>query len=310
MKLAALSVDLDEIPCYHAIYGLPPPVDATEHAVYRSAVPRYAELLASLSVPCTFFVIGRDMDDETARLHARALASAGHELGNHTRNHRYDLVRLGDDGMRTEVIGGISAITNATGFAPKGFRAPGYTMTDELLDVLSEAGVAYDSSVFPCPAYYAAKTAAIGWISLRGRRSRSIVDTPAMLRAPADPYRVARPYWSSARDGAGMLELPIGVTRGLRLPYIGTTVMLAGPSRASWLTRMMPGRPLINLELHGTDVLGASEDHLEALAAHARELTVSVDRKLATLRATVRQIQSAGYRFVTLLEAAEAFARR
>ncbi|MEI8256908.1 MAG: polysaccharide deacetylase family protein, partial [Deltaproteobacteria bacterium] len=310
VKLAALSVDLDEIPCYHAIYGLPPPVDATASAVYRRAVPRYRELLASLGVPCTFFVIGRDMDDEAARVQARALAAAGHELGNHTRNHRYDLVRIGDDAMRAEVSGGIKAITAATGVAPRGFRAPGYTITDELFDVLSELGVTYDSSVFPCPAYYGAKVGAIGVISLQGRRSRSIVDTPAMLRAPADPYRVGRPYWSRGLKGPGMLELPIGVTRGLRLPYISTTVMLAGPSRAQWLTRTMLGRPLVNLELHGTDLLGAKEDGLEALAAHARDLTVSVDRKIETLRVTVRQLQAAGYRFVTLLEAAGAFAER
>jgi hypothetical protein len=44
VKLAALSVDLDEIPCYHAIYGLAAAPEATAHAVYRRAVPRLREL--------------------------------------------------------------------------------------------------------------------------------------------------------------------------------------------------------------------------------------------------------------------------
>ena len=36
----------------------------------------------------------------------------------------------------------------------------------------------YDSSVFPCPAYYTAKAAAISLLRMRGRQSRSIIDDP------------------------------------------------------------------------------------------------------------------------------------
>ena len=84
MKLAALSVDLDEIPCYHAIHGLPMPDGESAHAVYARAVARYRELLATLEAPCTFFVIGRDMDHDVAREGARSLAADGHELANHS----------------------------------------------------------------------------------------------------------------------------------------------------------------------------------------------------------------------------------
>ena len=306
MKLAALSVDLDEIPCYHAIYGLGAASDATAHAVYRLAVPRYRDLFASLGVPCTFFVIGNDLTDERAADETRLLAKGGHELGNHTQNHRYDLVRLGDEEMRAEISDGAASIQRVSGRAPTGFRAPGYTITDELFELLIDEGVAYDSSVFPCPTYYGAKVTKIGAISLSGRRSMSIVDTPAVLRAPADPYRISRPYWSASKDPHAMVELPIGVTRGLRLPYIGTTMMLAGPSRIAWLTRMMLGRPLVNIELHGLDVLGAREDGLELLSEQSRDLHVPVEHKLETLRITVRMLQKAGYRFVTLAEAAGA----
>jgi hypothetical protein len=103
-----------------------------------------------------------------------------------------------------------------------------------------------------------------------------------------------------------MVELPIGVTRGLRLPYIGTSVMLAGPRGVGALTKMMLGRPLVNLELHGVDVLGAREDGLEAIAKHQRDLDVPVEKKLETLRVTVRALEKEGYRWVTLREAAAA----
>ncbi len=308
MRLAALSVDLDEIPCYHAIYGLPAASGATAHAVYERALPRYRDLLASLGVPCTFFAIGRDLIDATSASALRALAHAGHEIANHTQNHRYDLTRLSHEAMLAEVRDGADTIARACGARPTGFRAPGYTINEELFDVLRECDVAYDSSVFPCPAYFSAKTLAIGWIGLRGRRSHSVVDTPLVLTAPADPYRVGRPYWNRANRPGALLELPIGVTVGARLPYIGQSIMLAGPDRSRALAWMMRGRPLVNLELHGLDLLGADEDGLGDLATHQRDLRVPVERKLATLRANVDSLRDAGYEFVTLADAASQFA--
>jgi len=188
----------------------------------------------------------------------------------------------------------------ATGERPVGFRAPGYTITDAVFDVLRDVGVRYDSSVFPCPAYWAAKTAAIGLIAARGRTSRSVVDTPAVLLAPTRPYFAGTPYW---QRGDKLLELPVQVTRGLRLPFIGTSVTLAGPSRARLLAKMCVGEPLVNLELHGIDVLDA-KDGLEALRPHQPDVRVAVERKLDALRAVIEVLRDAGYAFVTMQEAA------
>ncbi len=309
MKLCAVSVDLDEVPCYHAIHGLPMPADDSAHAVYVRAVPRLAELFADLRIPATFFVIGRDLDAPVALAAARGLAQSGHELGNHSQHHRYDLVRLPVDAMRAEVRDAADAITRAQGHRPVGFRAPGYTITDALFDVLAAEGVAYDSSVFPCPAYYAAKTAMIGLIAARGRSSRSVVDTPAVLLAPADPYMPSRPYWRRSAHGASLVELPIGVTRGARLPFIGTTLSGLGPVGSRLLAKQMLGRPLVNLELHGLDLLDA-EDGLRALAKHQPDLRVPVSRKSAALRAVVETLREGGYEFVTLRDAAATFANR
>ena len=182
-------------------------------------------------------------------------------------------------------------------------RAPGYTVTDELLAVVSEAGALYDSSVFPCPAYFAAKTAKIAAIALLGRTSRSIVDTPSVLRAPTRPYRIGRPYW---KRGNGLLELPIQVTRGLRLPFFGTSLTLAAPSMGRSLARGCIGEPLVNLELHGIDVLD-EHDGLQALAKHQPDVRVGHEKKMSRLRAAVGELAGAGYTFVTLREAARAF---
>jgi hypothetical protein len=194
--------------------------------------------------------------------------------------------------------------TAATGARPRGFRAPGYTIDADVVEVLEDLGVAWDSSVFPCPSYYAAKATAIGAIKLRGRQSHSIVDDPRVLTAPADPYRVGDPYWSR---GHGILELPIGVTRGARLPYIGTSVVLAGETGARALTKMIAGRPLVNLELHGIDLADADDDGLAFLRPHQPDLRRTAAEKERALRAAIAALRDAGYAFVTLDQAAASF---
>ena len=300
MRLCAVSVDLDEIPNYFGIHGLAEPEGPASTLVYDVAIDRLLALGRELEVPLTLFAIGSDLSRPASAAKLRAARDAGCEIANHTLDHRYDLVRLGRDEIRRQVLEGARAIERATGMAPVGFRAPGYTITDEVFSVLDELGVLYDSSVFPCPAYWAAKTAAIGLIALRGRTSRSIVDTPAMLTAPTRPYRIGTPYW---RRGRGMVELPVQVTRGPRLPFFGTSVTLGGPRVARGLARACAGEPLVNLELHGIDVLDAT-DGLEALRPHQHDVRVPRDRKIGALRAAIGELRAAGHAFVRLGDAA------
>ncbi|HVJ88829.1 MAG TPA: polysaccharide deacetylase family protein [Labilithrix sp.] len=302
MRIAAVSVDLDEIHHYFEIHGLAVP-DGVGTLVYDAAIDRLRGLADAGRFPLTLFAIGRDLARDASRDRLLAAAKDGHEIGNHSLDHRYDLVRLGRAEIARQISEGAAAIELACGARPVGFRAPGYTITDEVFEVLAEQGVAYDASVFPCPAYWTAKAAAIGLIALRGRESRSIVDTPHVLRAPTRPYQVGKPYWTSGR---GVLEIPVQVTRGARLPFIGTSVALAGPSRARWLAKMCVGEPLVNLELHGIDVLDAS-DGLEALRPHQPDVRLPSARKIDAILAAVEVLREAGYTFVTMREAAAAF---
>jgi hypothetical protein len=302
VRLASVSVDLDEIHHYYEIHGLKPQGEAGT-LVYDAAIDRLRGLADVGRLPLTLFAIGADLARDASADRLRAAVQDGHEVANHSLDHRYDLVRLGRDEIRRQIAGGASAIEEACGTKPVGFRAPGYTITNEVFGVLEELGVAYDSSVFPCPAYWSAKTAAIGLISLRGRKSRSIVDTPNVLRAPTRPYRSGRPYW---KRGDGVLEIPVQVTRGLRLPFIGTSVTLAGPTRARWLAKMCIGEPLVNLELHGIDVLDAS-DGLEDLRPHQPDVRVPHARKVESILAACDELKKAGYTFVTMREAAATF---
>jgi hypothetical protein len=305
--LVAFSVDLDEVECYHAIHGLPP--GGTDSPIYDRAIPRFLELFARESVPATFFAVGRDAlrPDRAARL--REAVAAGHEPANHSLHHHYDLVRRPPAVIVSEVAGGRAAIRDATGRPAGGFRAPGYTLSQELVEILEDLGVSYDSSVLPSPAYFAARAAAIVWKAAMGHRSRSLLAGLDLALAPRRPYRMRWPPFvrrAAATDAsAGVRELPIAVLPWLRVPFIGTSLVLAGPAMAGRMVDRMVGLPLVNLELHGIDLCGPGDPGMAALAGHQPDAAVPLDRKQAVLAEVIRRFRGHGAEFVTLESAAD-----
>ncbi|MBX3181882.1 MAG: polysaccharide deacetylase family protein [Polyangiaceae bacterium] len=316
-RLASFNVDLDEVGEYYAIHGLGAPPPALTRRVYELALPRLLRFADALELPLTLFVIGRDLDAVEARRALTPFTSRGDELGNHSQDHAYDLSRRSEAERREQLIHGAASIAQLTGEAPLGFRAPGYTLSPALIGDLIDLGYRYDSSRFACPAYYAAKAAVLAWQRLRGRRSASVLDHPRVLLTPALPHRLEQAHSDGPMPGgalpakSALQELPITVTRGLRLPFIGTSLALLGRSPlgaapALWLTRQVEGLPFVNLSLHGLDFLDA-QDGLSALSQSQPDLRIPWQRKAATFTAVVQRLRGRGYQFHTLAQVADRF---
>ena len=309
--LVSVSVDLDAIACYHRIHGLPDsPSGEARFAVLRRALPRLSDLFAKHGITATFFVVGQDLEEDAdGRAILVDLAKAGHEIASHSHTHPYDLVRLGRARIVEELDRAHAAIADACVCPPVGFRAPGYEISSELIELLCERGYRYDSSTFPAIPYYLAKAAVMTVIRLAGRKSGSILGSAGVLRAPRGPYRPARssPY---RRGDLPIVELPVTVTPHLRLHVIGTTLVLAPERLRRHLVASALGTEHFNLELHGIDLADAVFDGISAaLVARQPDLRVPLARKLAALDATIAQARQAGATFVTLAEAAEHFAK-
>jgi hypothetical protein len=302
MPLCAVSVDLDEVHHYRALHGLP--AAAHDHAVYDVALGRMRDFAAQRGIPLTLFAVASDLGRAENAQGLRTMLVAGHELGNHSLDHLYDLTRRDHAEQRQQVEGANARFNDVLGVRPTGFRAPGYTVSDELLAIVRDCGMVYDSSVFPCPPYYAAKAMVLLGMKISGNRSRSVLDSPKVLRAPSCPYRIGEPYWT---PGLGLLELPIQVAGPLRLPFIGTTLTSLGASAARLLARTVVGQPLVNLELHGIDFLDAGDVPGE-LGRVQPDLKLPWPRKRDALSAVLELLSASGYAFVRLDEAARAFA--
>lgn len=318
MRLAAVSVDLDETHHYFAAHGLP--AEGAPRLVYSLALARIRDFACELGLPVTLFVVGADSDGAEDEL--RAASARGWELANHTEHHPYELTRLPPGQVADEIARTDVRLRALAAERPVGFRAPGYQVNGVVVSVLERLGYEYDSSVLPSPPYAAVKALALGRAALGGRRSSALQGDPRLLLAPRRPYRMraGAPAGDAAGDGdcatvepwrrgSGLLELPLQTTRCLRLPVIGTSLTLGGAGVARWLAASVASEPFVNLELHGLDFLDAS-DGLAVLARHQPDLRIPVSRKRAALAAAVEALGRRGFAFVRLRDAARRLTRR
>lgn len=246
-----VGIDLDDLGCYHAIHGLPPPPRASVGTALNVWLPRFLDLFSALGVRATFFAIGadvRDSADGSARL--RDALAAGHEVASHSHAHAYDLVRWPDEAIADDLQRCDIALREI-GAKVQGFRAPGYLHDARLLQHVAAMGYRYDSSALPSPPYWAAKVTAMGAMAAVGKRSASVAGEVGSFLGARD----------MGRDrGSGLWRLPISVSPWLRLPLIGTT-LLAGPDVLSARLRRAAERlSFFNLELHAIDLADPDRD--------------------------------------------------
>jgi hypothetical protein len=308
-RYVSVSIDVDPVPCYYRIHGLGPAPEELREVVLRRCVPRFAELLARRKIAATFFIVGEDADlargapARAARALLGELVAAGHELGNHSHTHPYEMARLPAEQVAREVGACDAVLREITGKPTAGFRAPGYDLSATMLAELARRGYAYDSSIFPAPAYYAAKAVVMAGLAMAGRRSGAVLTNPRALLAPANPYRpaMAAPW---RRGQAPLVELPIAVTPWSRTPAIDASLLVAPPWLRDRIVRAMRGRSFFNLELHGIDLCGADEDGIPGeLVARAPDLRRTLADKVAALDA-VLDLALQTFEPVTLRDAA------
>ncbi|HLT36234.1 MAG TPA: polysaccharide deacetylase family protein [Enhygromyxa sp.] len=279
-----VSLDLDDLSAYQAIHGLDPGPEPRVGLALERWLPRFLDLFAKLDVRATIFVIGSDLERDLqthgrgAALLRRALAE-GHELANHSHAHAYDFHTWSPEAIAQD-LRRCDSLLRELGARPRGFRAPGYTHDRAMLLQAAALGYAYDSSLLPSPTYYLGKLGVLGVRRLRGRKSASQTGGARSFVGPSAVHYLPE---------IGLWEVPISVSRTLRLPLIGTFLLgdsapMLGKLQAEALRREAEQTRHLHLELHAIDLADPQADELdETLIQYQRELATPFERRLARL---------------------------
>jgi len=118
------------------------------------AIPRILETYRRLGLKQSFFIPGWCL--ETYPDTVEAILKDGHEIGHHGWIHEDPVVTQGE--QRAPFEKALRAHEIICGMRPKGYRAPVYNITPEVIDLLIEYGFDYDSSLMADDIPYRMKT--------------------------------------------------------------------------------------------------------------------------------------------------------
>ncbi len=110
-----------------------------------TGVPRLLDVLAARSIRATFFIPGYTADRHPDAV--RLVVEAGHELGHHGYLHE-PLTGRSREEERSFLERGLEALDRVAGIRPAGYRAPWWELGEHTLELLTELGFGYDSSLF------------------------------------------------------------------------------------------------------------------------------------------------------------------
>ena len=139
----AISIDVDSVNHLRVFYNLP---TQDNNSVYEKAIPRILKLFDEFGIKATFFVVGEDCLRNKDIL--KAMISNGHEIANHSLEHKLAYSLLSKEEKVYDVECSTRLISENCGIRPVGFRVPGYDVDNDTLDILERNQYEYDSSLF------------------------------------------------------------------------------------------------------------------------------------------------------------------
>ncbi|MBK7172720.1 MAG: polysaccharide deacetylase family protein [Bacteroidales bacterium] len=289
--LASISLDLDNQWSYMKIHG-----DEgwdSYPSYFQIFVPHILDVLDELNLKITFFIVGKDTENENNVKYIKMITDRGHELGNHSYHHESWLQTYSYEKIEKEIIMAEEAIYAATGHKTIGFRGPGFSWSFDLLEVICKRGYLYDASTLPtwlgplARMYYFSKSD----LPAEERKARK-----ELFGKFSDGLRPNKPYFHKLKEGRKILEIPVTTIPVLRIPFhLSYLVYLNGMSPllmkiylflAIALCKLTGTRP--SYLLHPLDLIGG--DKVKELAFFPG-MNLASDTKVSVFKYAIKQLQ-------------------
>ncbi len=306
--IASLSLDLDNQWAYMKTHG-----DAqweTFPSYLDLAVPRILSFLKQRELKITFFIVGQDAALEKNRDAITSIFDAGHEIANHSFGHEpwlhlYSRSEIVEEFEKTE-----DAIESLTGVRPVGFRGPGYSLSQTVIDVLGERGYEYDCSTLPT--YIAPLARAFYFLKSPKMSAEEKEKLKKLFGKFSDGFQTLKPHFVETSERS-LVEIPVTTFPIVKTPVHATYLLYLATfspfiSRSYWrsavaacsLTGVQP-----SLLLHPLDFLSADDT---AELKFFPGMNMKSEQKLAMLDGILDTFTRA-FEVVSMREHADSFRR-
>jgi hypothetical protein len=290
-KAASISLDLDNQWSYMKIHG---DEGWDKYPSYLDIfIPHVLKVLDELELKITFFIVGRDASDEKNMKYLKMISDHGHEIGNHSFNHESWLQTYSKPKIKAEIDQAEEIIHSATGQKPVGFRGPGFSWSNDLLEVLAEKGYKYDASTLPT---FIGPVARMYYFWKSDLSKEEKKERKELFGSFREGFRKLKPYFWYLPGDKRLLEIPVTTVPIFKVPFhLSYLLYLSGISMflmkmylsfALFMCRITGTRP--SFLLHPLDLIGG--DQITQLAFFPG-MNISSDKKVEVFKIVIKALK-------------------
>jgi len=179
-------------------------------------VPVFLDVFDKLDIKITFFIVGQDAAIEKNKKVLQSIVERGHEVGNHSFHHESWLKTYSKEKIEAEIEHAEESILMATGKRTNMFRGPGFSWSNDLLEVLQKRGYIFDASLLPTyisplmRRYYFWKSK----LSKEEKESRK-----ELFGSFKEGFYPLKPFTWKFKNDKRLLEIPVTTMPFFKLPF-------------------------------------------------------------------------------------------
>lgn len=179
----------------------------------QRGVPEILKVLKDHDLPATFYTPGWTAEKYPDRMHA--ILEAGHEVGHHGYLHEWiDPSKPEDE--RAAFEKGLEALNRVAGIIPTGYRSPAGETSPNLISLIEEFGLLYDSSLMTdvTPYRHTLEDGRPGPVELPWHWSSDdapymifAIQTPRPIRSNDEVFQIWRDEFDAIHEMGGLFNL-------------------------------------------------------------------------------------------------------
>jgi peptidoglycan/xylan/chitin deacetylase (PgdA/CDA1 family) len=275
---------------------------------FFSIPDRFFKLSEKYDFKYTIFVIGRDLENPAVSSIVKEWQDMGHEIGNHSYNHKPSFGSLSYEKTENEIVKSHNIIKSACKQDPRGFIAPGWATSKNMLKILINNNYLYDTSLFPSWFMYITQLK----LSWNFKNDKRVIDNLKRTDYMANLIGSTEPFFSDgeslykASNPGNILILPLPATKNTRIPCWHTMKFVLPSVHNYSLSQTLKSNYFYYL-IHPMDLMDLKDipEKYHKKAQVVERINIPLSKKIDALESAIIKIKNHSSKMATLSEIAE-----
>lgn len=298
----SISINLDSL---NEAYGFPKNFN---DPTFDKIIKRIDELALKFNFPLSIFIIGRDLENKKNLPIVKEWQDKGYEIGNHSYNHLFNFGSLNKLDLKDEIFKTHEKIFQIIGKEPKGFVAPTWGYSKELIEILIELKYEYDSSSFPSFALYPMIAKILYNHRTNFQKGLKILNRSDWLDPflkPTNPYLInSYGKINKLRESQNILEMPLPTLSRFKPPIWHTLAFILGKDYfINQIKKLLNSHRGFYYVMHPADFL-SNEDLDKKMFLNLERVNINIEFKLTLIDEIFSIFANSGRKMVTMQELA------